>query len=96
MLIISPASFVQLAQTKPVRVNWLLPTQAACTETKEKTVSAGVISKNMHHDNAGQIKCQAEEEHIEVFKIFWTFTFANFHSLVINLNSEASVVVVVV
>lgn len=95
MLIISPASFVHLAQTKPVQVSWLLPTQAVCTKSKEKTISARVISKNMRHDNTGQINCQAEEEYIGVFLFFWTFTFWNLHSFLINLNSEASVVVVV-
>lgn len=64
MLIISPASLVQLLQTKPVRVNWFMPTQAVCSETQ--TVSAiqlaGVISENMHHDNLSQIKFSAETE----------------------------------
>lgn len=78
MLIISPSSFVHVAQTKPVQV---LPTQ-----TKEKTASAGVIRENMHHDNA-------EEEYIELFSSFWTFTCWNLHSSAINHNSEASVVV---
>ncbi len=91
VLMISPAAFVHLSQTKPMRVNWLLPTQAMCNtyraqrENNQCYQLLGVISENMHPDNNIQLNCRAEE----VFKFFWLFLSLDHRRFISKLNSEA-------
>lgn len=67
VLMISPAAFVHLLQTKPVQVNWLLPTQAVCCdeaqrENNQGCLLLGVISENMCRDKLNNVMGEKEKK----------------------------------
>lgn len=66
VLMISPAAFVHLSQTKLARVNWLLPTRAMCNTHQAQRDNSQCqrlrfINETMHADNNIQIIFWAEE-----------------------------------
>lgn len=81
VLMISPAAFVHLLQTKPMRVNWLLPTQAVCCdeaqrENNQGCLLLGVISENMCRDKLNNVMGEKEKkekntEFIKAVSFFW-------------------------